>query len=514
MPMNIVIVEDEHWALAELAEVMKVYEPEHRVFAFDNGEDVLQALDSVVPQLVLTDINMPGIDGLELVEQLNRLDPSIKKIIISVHDQFEYARQGMKFGVIDFLVKPVKKETLYKAVNQAIEQIEQNNRQKQELLLGNLARLLTAPELSADPMLHAYARPAYGMILINFEPDTSVKGRKLPELHPDELKRMIHSTSPQISEKDIQVIALDAAHSVVLLPGSARRTEGQPDTVALGLYQHLHHALSCHVHVSYAMKPVGASFHDTFIKLRRTVEDHRLFGRSSYLRPDSSSDVDLTVLWDRVRVMESYYKKGDLAKGEASLLDLVGAVRSLSITKRQLGLFACDLLFSLKFNLLEAKLGSINIHELQEDPALIHTVSDYRQLFVLLKDKICSLYCDAETAHHTPKGLIFVLLGIIHHHYQTNISLQQFAAEHHVSLGYLSRLFKSHTGLTFSEYIVDYRIRKAKELLSHGVDRLQEISRLVGYEDAKHFSLLFKKSVGESPMAYAKRLNGAGSKRK
>src|SRR5262249_53012113 len=132
----------------------------------------------------------------------------------------------------------------------------------------------------------------------------------------------------------------------------------------------------------------------------------------------------------------------------------------------------------------------------------------YDQLSILLKDKIRHLFYDAEMVRDNPKGLIPVLLCHIHNQYQSVISLQQFAAEHHVSLGYLSRLFKIHTGMTFSEYIVDYRIRKAKELLGLGVDRLQEVSRLVGYEDAKHFSLLFKKVVGESPMAYAKRLNG------
>jgi YesN/AraC family two-component response regulator len=83
--------------------------------------------------------------------------------------------------------------------------------------------------------------------------------------------------------------------------------------------------------------------------------------------------------------------------------------------------------------------------------------------------------------------------------------LQQFAAEHHVSLGYFSRIFKSQTGTTFSDYLAGYRIRKAKELLSGGIERLQEVSRMVGYEDTKHFSALFKKIVGETPIKYAKK---------
>lgn len=93
----------------------------------------------------------------------------------------------------------------------------------------------------------------------------------------------------------------------------------------------------------------------------------------------------------------------------------------------------------------------------------------------------------------------------IHANYQGELSLQQFASEHHVSLGHLSRLFKSQTGYTFSDYVIGYRIGKAKELLADGTSRPSEVGELVGYEDSKHFSHLFKRITGETPTAYAKR---------
>jgi two-component system response regulator YesN len=93
----------------------------------------------------------------------------------------------------------------------------------------------------------------------------------------------------------------------------------------------------------------------------------------------------------------------------------------------------------------------------------------------------------------------------IHANYQGSLSLQQFASEHHVSLGHLSRLFKSQTGYNFSDYVIGYRIGKAKELLADGTSRPSEVGELVGYEDAKHFCHLFKRLTGETPTAYAKR---------
>jgi two-component system response regulator YesN len=102
-------VEDERWALEELKALFKRYEPQHLVHAFENGEDALEAANSVVPHLVLTDITMPGMDGLELLAEIGRGHPEAKGIILSVHDDFAYAQRGMQTGVTDYLLKPVRK---------------------------------------------------------------------------------------------------------------------------------------------------------------------------------------------------------------------------------------------------------------------------------------------------------------------------------------------------------------------------------------------------------------------
>lgn len=500
--MNIFLVEDERWALAELVELFRTYEPEHCVYAFDNGEDALDAAGTLRPGLVLTDINMPGIDGLELVERLSQLDIAIKKMIISVHDQFEYARQGMKYGVVEYLVKPVKKEALYKAVNQALEHIEQERRQREELLHGALARMLSTPDISASPKLLQLTETMFGLVLVCLEPGRQIRCWKDAQLGAAELKR--HFVSTQVRGDDLYCIDLNATQRVLLMPLANASAAGELADKASRLFGRLE-LLPAAVHVGFSVKRPQDSLYEAYTLLRQRVEDHKLFGRSTLVSGERKREADLGNIWDRVRVMESHYKKGDMVKGEEVLHSLVERLRCLPMTKRQLGLFVNDMLFSLKFNLLGAKTGSVNIHELQEDPQWLGHVSDYEQLFPLLKEKVMAIYCDAEPVADNPKGLIPVLLGMIHNHYKDNISLQQFAAEHHVSLGYLSRLFKSQTGFTFSEYIVDYRIRKAKELLGGGVDRLQDVSRMVGYEDAKHFSMLFKKLVGETPMAYAKR---------
>lgn len=498
--MNIFLVEDEYWALAELVELFKVYEPEHKVYAFDNGEDAILAAETVHPHLVLTDINMPGMDGLSLAERLNQKDASIKKIIVSVHDQFEYARKGMIFGVADFLVKPVKKETLYKAVNQMLEQLTHENKQSEEWLQGSLAHMLLTPDHLVHPKLRRFYSEVYYMVLIHLDEGAACRSWKETGWDLVKLKKALIEGS----SAEIHGVELDCRQRVFLIAEPQMRVEDvQQHTAAL--FEQLLHPVQ-HVHMAFTKKPASQSLYDSFSRLNQQLKDWRLFGMPSLVfTKESKADADLTGAWDRVRVLETHYKRGELAKGKAALQCLLKELRHKEVTRRQLALFAGDLLFSLKFNKYGSRSGSVGVRDLYEDPGLLQHISGYEELLTCLHEKIVSLYGEDEPKDTSPKGLIPVLLKMIHHQYQGSLSLQQFAAEHHVSLGYLSRMFKAQTGLTFSEYLTEYRIRKAKELLSGGVERLQDVSRMVGYEDPKHFSALFKKQVGETPMMFAKK---------
>jgi len=500
--MNIFLVEDEYWALAELVELFKVYEPEHRVYAFENGEDAMLAAATIHPHLVLTDINMPGMDGLALVERLHQLDPNIRKVIVSVHDQFEYARRGMKFGVADFLVKPVKKDVLYKAVDHMLEQLQQVSKHSAQWLQGALAKMLLTPDRMQHPNLDRYFMEACQIMLIRLDEGDFRKSWKESEFSLEQL------IAPLAGGSAAEVIGVELdCRQRVLIALDQPTCQAQADILksAAVLLDQLKLS-GHHVHIGVAKKPAGCSLFDTFSRFSQQLKDNRLFGLPSLIMAEEKrAEPDLTAVWERVRVLETHYRKGELAKGKADLQILLKELRHKEITKRQLELFVGDMLFSLRFNKHGMRNGSIGVHGLYEDPSTIQHLSSYDELLICLHDKIIALYGEDQQSETTPKELIAVLVNLIHHNYQHMISLQQFAAEHHVSLGYLSRMFKAQTGLTFSEYVTEYRIRKAKELLHSGIERLQEVSRLVGYEDPKHFSLLFKKQVGETPMMYAKR---------
>ncbi|MCS7462805.1 response regulator [Paenibacillus doosanensis] len=504
--MNIFVVEDERWALAELETLLARYEPEHGIYAFDNGDDALAAAADLRPSLVLTDINMPGIDGLELIEQLTKLDSAVKCMILSVHDEFEYARQGMQFGVGDYLLKPVKKEVLYQAVDKALHQLEQEHRRRDAWVNGSLAQMLLAEDDSVpDAELgREWNERLYAVVLLSLEKAPQIKGWKAAAVDFDAWFRRL--AQPPYPDSLIQCVDLDCRQRVLLVPMAAAAQTAALQPVLLELFEQLRQ-LPVPAHMAIALKEESVPLRQVYTGLKESLEEHAVFGAATCLPFGAKpQEAELLSAWDKVRIMEVHCKKGELLKGQETLGHIVDEMRLKRVTKRQLRLFIQDVLFSLKYHLLSSGGDKISLNDLQEDVRCLNDFTGYGELFDWLKEKLFRLYCvRPEPQDLNPKGLVPVLLQHIHAHYQNPISLQQFAAEHHVSLGYLSRMFKSQTGTTFSDYIAGYRIRKAQELLAGGIERLQEVSRLVGYEDTKHFSALFKKFVGVSPMTYARK---------
>ncbi|GGD66554.1 response regulator transcription factor [Paenibacillus nasutitermitis] len=499
--MNIFLVEDERWALAELKTLFQCYEQEHRIFAFENGEDALTAAARTKPHLVLTDINMPGMDGLELISELNKTDPSIKGIILSVHDEFEYARQGVKMGVTDYLLKPVRKDVLYTSIDKALNGIRSDHKQLEERTNWSITQMLFGSGTADADLAASFYERKYLMALLllgNWEASRGWQDTGISNL---ELRsRLVYGS---VQEQDIHCLDLDSRRKIILVPVTADSAKCGMESNLISLFQRMDER----VQMSYAFKNEHEKINKRFSFLTRKLEDHMRLGMPTLIAPDAkTTDVDIGGIWDKVRIMETHFGQGDLRRGTEMIQKIAQELKRKEITLRQIQAFVRDVLYSLQYKWLSSQQGRMDLGQAHDDHyTSLNGLASYEELTEWLCAKIMKLYPSRENKDMKPKNLIPLLMQWIHSNYQHNICLQQFAADHHVSLGYLSKLFKSQTGGTFSDYLIHYRIGKAKILLTEGMERLSDVSSLVGYEDAKHFSHLFKKIVGETPQAYAKR---------
>ncbi|WP_219836833.1 response regulator [Paenibacillus sp. R14(2021)] len=508
--MNIFLVEDERWALAELVELFKRYQPAHSIHAFSNGEDALLAAATVPPHLVLTDITMPGMDGLELIEALIGLYPDAKGIVLSVHDQFAYAQRGVKLGVIDYLLKPVKKDVLYNAIDRALQSIADDSRKNDDRACWSLMQQMLTADAANHLIADTLMDKRYGMALIQIDikPASAESGDSGAGLRTDELKS--HFRHPRLRDQELNCMTIDPRRKVILAPAPDDELAGAFRVGLAQLYGRLTRT-GMQAHVGYCFKEAAKSLNGCYEGLLKTFESRLRFGQSTWIEPEPQARSEkgqlpeLSAVWEKVRVLQIHLKQGDMLKGRETIQKIASELSRRDMTVKQLTLFVNDLFYSLKYNLQASSRSEINLGKLQEDISTMSAFTTYEQLTRWLTDKTFALIGEHVPIDPNPKGLVPVLMNWIHANYPNDLSLQKFAFDNHISLSYLSRLFKSQTGFTFSDYLIRHRIAKAKELLNEGGARLSDVSSLVGYEDAKHFSHLFKKIVGESPHAYTKR---------
>ncbi|MBB3126922.1 YesN/AraC family two-component response regulator [Paenibacillus rhizosphaerae] len=497
--MNIFLVEDEHWALAELVELFRIYEAEHRIFAFGSGDEALAAAYVNTPDLVLTDITMPGVDGLELIKALIGVHPDLKAIVLSVHDQFTYAQQGMKLGVIDYLLKPVRKEVLYAAIDQTLLHITNDTKRKTERMHAAVAQML----LSSESPENEYTSTVTGSLYFAALLQTKVHITEVGE--EDMLDGSIKSLFlTQLREQDIHCIDVGAKRKVLLAALDNEHLIAYCTSCLQTLYQQLTRS-GIQVHMGYVVKQRGESLHSSYTSLNQMIEEQRKFGMSTFVTPDTRSvEAEIGEIWDRARLLQNFITQGEIQKGKESIHSMVYELKHHQLTLKQLMMFVSDLFYSLKYNLHASSKRGTRITALHEDIHVLQEFTTYDELSGWLTRKVFGLFGGQTPLDQKPKELVPILLNLIHSNYQHDLSLQQFAAEHHVSLGYLSRLFKTQTGHTFSDYLIRHRIEAAKTLLREGA-RITDVSRLVGYEDPKHFSHVFKRIVGAPPKTYAQR---------
>ncbi len=492
MSLVIFVVEDEHWALKEMVLLLKKYEHQHQIYAFENGIEALTKMEEVIPDLLITDITMPGMTGLELIERSLVLDPSMKSIILTVHDEFEYAKKGIKLGVLDYLLKPIKQASLYEAIDQSIEKIEVEKRELQhhqqwsinQLLFSSTPTRSTKNEFDKQPFVITY------LVLENWK---ASKGW-------DELNlgnQIIKEYFPADFKEKVTIVTIDSRRKLILIPyQDSSYTHVQP--MMYRIYQFMNQYGM--IHVSYGIKDTDRGLREVFDAVQRQLEDNILFGRSSFVEPNQNyQEKDLTEIWMKIRILEVSIRNGDVHKVKKQVREMINEIADKQISLRQLSRLINNMYYAMIYKLtnqiIQVEQSSVNVNLLSE-------FSSFKQLEEWMVELLSQLSDQYSSIERTPKHLIPKVIEWIKHSYQDNITFQQFADDHHVSLSYLSREFKEQIGVTFSEYLMEFRMNKAKKYFDEGMEKTSEVGFLVGYHDPKHFRTVFKKMTGMTPREF------------
>lgn len=505
----------------------------------ENGEDALEKLEVLEPDVVLTDIRMPYMDGLTLAERIRQKYPSMKILIFSGFDDFEYAKKAIKLNVTEYILKPVNVEELTAILRRVKGSLDEEIelRRNVDLLRENYRRSLPIlkerflKDLVSGPMEEYRIKERmeeYGIDLsgakkwialaVDIETDQFREDGRLP-IHEE--KNLIPISVTQIIEKNLKpyyrhilfsfsgtrgmeiagIVAIDENNTqtgLIDILGDickdVRKIVKVPVTIGIG-------------HSSQNLKGIAASFQSAVDALgyKAIVGS----GSTVYIS-DVEPGIGGKLVFDKKEESDLVLaiKFGPEEKIVEAVSAIMDHMNNAKVHTRQyqaymLSISNCmvqliqqyDLDMNQMFDGIAA--GGDPFATLPQ----ILKKEEFGQWLLSLAFKINSAM--NEERDHAAKQIMEKAKQYIMDNYQDpDLSVEQICRYLHMSPAYFSTMFRKATGQTYVNYLTEVRLNKAVELLNMTDDKTYVIASKVGYQEQNYFSYVFKKKFGVSPTKF------------
>ncbi|WP_170140685.1 response regulator [Oceanobacillus arenosus] len=466
--MRILLAEDEFIERKAMRKFIEENFPAIEVVGeAENGRKAIELAAATSPDVIFMDIRMPGINGLEAIEKINAGNPVIKFILVSAYDSFDYAKEAMRFGIKDYILKPGKKEEIVKAILRVQKEIEAEKIRQ----LERIQTLELRQERLITELMHAPLQDSTIITLKALFPEIQsacffvVKraGKSAVEegLEKEATYRFI---ARQV--EDVVVVCLVASevlHRTDVLQLAIRLQRKIGDSVYIGIGS-----------PAILLEELPKSYVEAYEASVQLAADGKR--RVGFLPAEKIQQIDDDV----ISRMEAIVEKG---QQEEAIQMFQKYQRKLSPDNKE------ELYMRLKNGLVIRNIvpPSIAFSSMQ-------TNQDWHTFLHLCCSKMKEFY--------QSKSIIEQAKKFIHAHFQEAITLENVAASVNLSANYFSNMFKQAFGMNFIEYLTMIRMQKAKGLIEENTYSLKEISFMVGYKDPNYFSRVFKKHYRESPKQF------------
>ncbi len=495
-----------------------------------DGELALPLIRKLEPDIVITDIKMPFMDGLELARIIKKELPFTEIVILSGYEEFDYAKQAISIGVAEYLTKPISGDDLLRELDLLREKIikskeerilkekfrkemEENDRRER----SSLFRYLVAGNIPVTELIERAG--SLGMDLSAVWYNIILLFIKSEHHEIEEYSKSSVTIDGQINEiaEELGCITFDRdLEGKALLIMSDTDTElSDRQTVIIEKIKDLFGDFS---HVKY-YGGVGKSvnrlslLNESYENAARALATRFFVTESGFFDNDpyATSDVVFDESFDISSVDAKRIDKSNVQKflklGNRDeipfyvdeFISSIGEDAFRSFIFRQY--IAMDVFFAVSSFIeeLSGKKKADTVREVTKE-ALESAVSTSDYIKEIIDSAIC--YRDS-IATNRYKEIVDEAVKFIEENYaDEELSLNQLASHVNVSPNHLSTIFSQKTGQTFIRYLTEYRMDKAKEMLRCTSMRSSEISEAVGYKDPHYFSYTFKKTVGMTPTNY------------
>ena len=525
---KMLIADDEQIVLDSLKYIIsKNFSNEIQLEVAHSGREAIEKAELHIPDIIFMDINMPGINGIEAIRELRGKLKSTVFIILTAFDQFDFAKDALKLGVTEYLLKPVNREKIISTIRKSIESIDSERvRRKKELDLkekfehilpilenGFIYSMLffedNSWEISNYKNIFEIEEDAGYIMTIEFAQileqgeminriGLSMKGQTFYPYLRDILKgRCKCFVGPNILNRVI-----------VYIPVTSGTEEYKQRLGAVSIAEYVYDQISEKADVDFFIG-IGRNYIG-FDNIYRSYEESLRAIR--YAQEKGFYHImDIPV---EKEMLEKYpIQKEKLMLERVALGDTEISLQSFNYIFEWLNSTYINDVDKIKAKLLELVILIMRIAtEYNIYGQYTNSIENIRELQAINNLSELKLCCSQKIEFVT-KGiydcrekkvniLITKALSYIRENFKNDITLEDVSQYVNISPHYFSKLFKDETGENFIDFLTNLRISTAKELIKNSVMSVKEICYEIGYGDPNYFSRIFKKIVGLTPTEY------------
>jgi two-component system response regulator YesN len=497
-----------------------------------NGQQGLEMIAAEQPDIVITDIKMPVMDGLQMMQLALEQQPRLKFIILSSYDEFLLVKQAMKQGAEEYLIKlDLQSESLMTTLTAVRDKLlaqrdssaclDQGLRENVKMLReGFFKRLVNKPPQSEAEInqqleyLGVELAPELGCALVRI-----TEPQELEKYEPHEVRSLETAILNTIDEivNDVYkgyTFVRDPEEFMVIFSGEPKIAPEtwRCQTTQLGerLVQIVKQYFNISIAVGFGNPYQGYSqLRDSYCEALRAIQYCQYSATRSVLcfvdLPTNAAPQDRIDITKQKSLLPQALELGDLELITTIFESFSAIVSDSQVSREQ----AYDLCFQIAYLITGTpNTGEIVLKEvfgyqnsLYESILNLTTMAELHNWLISLERSIFRrLSRNEEQKNHR---LIIKAKKYIMDHYQGELGLNEVAAVINLSPGYFSTLFRQETGNCFTDYVTEIKIGQAKKLLLESEYKVYEIAALLGYQNAYYFSKVFKKVTGMTPSEYS-----------
>lgn len=480
-----------------------------------DGQDAWNQMEKNPPDILITDIRMPYIDGLELSKRARELNPNIVILIISAYNDFEYARTAMHLRALDYILKPIDLEAMTQTLAHAVSHCRQFHQDKR-LLTTQLLRsaAIQEPVPERDSLWNeADLDPSCWCCFLQIELDDHSLAKLSDDLRYSSERRFSSLNQVLFQDRFYLLESHQYRYSVCLTSVSKTELTMERKVLVDTVRKHFPHGDGyCDVSIATGRIVQGVPrLHESVRTCREACKLHFIKGTNA------------DIFYEEVEAYICKEPEDRLSYPipDTGLITFIkeqnreGISRELEKLKTWLYQKGSESYLYMTFSLSsfythlikELEESGISLQDVFQNPIeefkKVTAGGTLESCIENLRENLFKI-CDSIRLNKSRYGRLVdqAVLYIQNHYMSSSFSIEEVARAVCLSTSYFSTVFKNETGVTFTDYLIRIRMEKARGLLENTSMKMYEISSRVGYENAAYFSASFKKYYGKSPSEF------------